>query len=387
MKNYRKTIPKKVSRPGSKRPAHLETDLSVKAKLAQATVALDDSEERLRAILDTAVEGIITIDQHGIIESMNPAAVRIFGYTPAELIGKNVNVLMPSPYREQHDSYIVNYLRTDKARIIGIGREVSGCRKDGTVFPMDLSVSEVNLSGRRLFTGFVRDITERKRLEKEILETSDREQRRIGQDLHDGLCQQLAGIELMSQVLEQNLAQKSKDGAERVGKIAAHIRDAINHTRTLARGLSPVTLESEGLMAALHELAANTKKIFNVNCGFVCDPPVPFNDQVAASQLFRIAQEAVSNAIRHGKATEILLQLKERRGKIVVTISDNGAGFPKSIPLRKGMGLRIMQSRAGMVGGTLVLDNNPSGGARVSCTVSRNSNSQRDKGSHARKEK
>src|SRR4029077_5219311 len=139
-------------------------------------------------------------------------------------------------------------------------------------------------------------------------------------------------IELMSQVLEQNLAAKSKEGAERVGQIAAHIRDAINHTRSLARGLSPVTLESEGLMAALHELAANTKKVFNVHCGFVCEPPVPFNDQVAASQLFRIAQEAVSNALRHGKATEIVIQLKERHGKIVVTVSDNGAGFPKSIP-------------------------------------------------------
>ena len=138
-------------------------------------------------------------------------------------------------------------------------------------------------------------------------------------------------------------------------------------------------------MSALHELAANTKKLFNVRCGFVCDPPVPFDDPAAASQLFRIAQEAVSNAVRHGKATEIIIQLGKRRGKVVVTVSDNGAGFPKSIPLRKGMGLRIMQSRAGMVGGTLVLDNNPSGGARVSCAVSRESNSRRNKGSHARK--
>jgi two-component system CheB/CheR fusion protein len=278
---------------------------------------------------------------------------------------------MPSPYHEQHDAYMANYRRTGKAQIIGIGREVSGLRKDGTVFPMDLSVSEVSLAGRRLFTGFVRDITERKRLEKEILETSDREQRRIGQDLHDGLCQQLAGIELMSQALEQNLAATSKTGAERVGQIAGHIREAINHTRLLARGLAPVTLESDGLMAALHELAGNTKKIFNVNCAFRCDPPVLLEDQAVASQLFRIAQEAVSNAIRHGKATEILVQLGDKRGKIVVTVSDNGKGFPKAIPMRKGMGLRMMQSRAGMIGGTLVLDNNSDGGARVICTASR----------------
>ena len=371
MKNARKAKAKPVPWRKNGRPLRPETELSIQQKLARAAVALDDSEERLRAILDTAVEGIITIDERGLIESMNPAAVKIFGYKPSEVIGQNVNILMPSPYREQHDGYLANYLKTGKARIIGIGREVSGRRKDGKVFPMDLSVSEVKLADRRLFTGFVRDITDRKMLEKEILETSDREQRRIGQDLHDGLCQQLAGIELMSQVLEQNLARQSKPEADRVGEIAGHVRNAISHTRSLARGLSPVTLESDGLMSALHELAENARKIFNIDCEFRCDPPVPLKDQAVASHLFRIAQEAVSNAIRHGKAKQIVIQLREQRGRITVTISDNGSGFPKAIPQQKGMGLRIMQSRAGMIGGTLALENSPSGGARIVCTVSR----------------
>src|SRR5215469_11701147 len=169
MKNYRRETPKAASRSKRKPLASSETELSTQAKLDLATVALDDSEERLRAIMETAVEGIITIDERGLIEAMNPAAVRMFGYTPGEIIGKNVSVLMPSPYREQHDGYIDNYLRTGEARIIGIGREVSGRRKDGTIFPMDLSVSEVSLSGRRLFTGFVRDITERKEAEKALM--------------------------------------------------------------------------------------------------------------------------------------------------------------------------------------------------------------------------
>lgn len=361
-----------------------QSELSTQQKLARAAAALDDSEERLRAILETAVEGIVTIDERGIIESMNAAAVGIFGYKPSEVIGKNVNVLMPSPYHEQHDKYLANYRHTGKAQIIGIGREVSGRRKDGTTFPMDLSVSEVKLADRRLFTGFVRDITDRKRLEKEILETSDREQRRIGQDLHDGLCQQLAGIELMSEVLGQNLASKSKADAARVGEIAGHVRDAISHTRQLARGLSPVTLESEGLMSALHELAANTKKMFNINCVFRCDPPVPLKDQAVASQLFRITQEAVSNAIRHGKATQIVIQLKKQRAKIVVAITDNGAGFPKTKPKEKGMGLRIMQSRAGMIGGTLVFEDNPAGGVKVICSASPGASTKQN-GNAARK--
>ncbi|HWI59971.1 MAG TPA: PAS domain S-box protein [Bacillota bacterium] len=131
--------------------------------LAQS--ALHDSMERLRAILQTAVEGIITIDEHGIVESINPAAEKLFGFTAQEVVGRNINLLMPSPYREEHNAYMANYLRTGRAKIIGIGREVFGQRKDGTVFPMDLAVSEVRLANRRLFTGFIRDITERKAAE------------------------------------------------------------------------------------------------------------------------------------------------------------------------------------------------------------------------------
>src|SRR5262249_1883067 len=148
------------------------------------------------------------------------------------------------------------------------------------------------------------------RLEKEILEISDREQRRIGQDLHDGLCQQLAGIELMSQVLEGKLAPRSKSDAARAGEIAGHVRDAISQTRLLARGLSPAPLDSEGLMSALQELASNTEKIFSVACRLDCRTPVLVEDHAAATHLFRIAQEAVSNAIKHGKARRIAIHLK-----------------------------------------------------------------------------
>ena len=328
--------------------------------------AVRDREERLRAILETAVEGIITIDERGVIESFNSASENIFGYAAKEVIGKNVSVLMSTPHREQHDGYLDNYKRTGHAKIIGIGRETFARKKDGTLFPIDLSVSEVRLSDRRLFTGFIRDITERKRLEKEILEISEREQRRIGQDLHDGLCQHLAGIEMLAQVLAQKL--NTQDATARATQIAKAVREAIGQTRLLARGLSPVTLESEGLMSALAELALNTEKIFGVHCVFDCGEIVKFNDHAASTHLFRIAQEAVSNAIKHGRAKKIVVTLRDLPEHLQLSVRDNGAGFPKKFSGGNGMGLRIMQTRIGMVGGSLTIEkNSDGGGVKVAC--------------------
>jgi PAS domain S-box-containing protein len=214
-----------------------------------------------------------------------------------------------------------------------------------------------------------RDITEHKRLEKEILEISDRERQRLGQDLHDGLCQQLAGIELMSRTLEQKLAPRSKAGAAGAAEIARHVREAISQTRSLARGLSPVTLESEGLCSGLSELAATAERMFGVACRLSCPAPRQVRDPAAAMHLYRIAQEAVSNAIKHGKARRITIALESNAGRLRLTISDDGAGFPEVLPRGQGMGLRIMQYRAGMIGGSLSWRNSSEGGAAVICSA------------------
>jgi two-component system sensor kinase FixL len=333
-----------------------------------AQSALRDSEERLRAIWQTAVEGIITIDDRGRIESMNPAAEKIFGYTANELIGKNVKVLMPSPYREGHDKYLDNYKRTGHAKIIGIGREVVGQRKDGTTFPMDLGVSEVKLHDRMIFAGFVRDITDRKRLEKEILQISELEQHRIGQDLHDGICQHMTAIELMAEVLETKLAKQAKSLAPDAEKIARETREVISQTRALSRGLSPVLLESEGLMSALKELASNTQEMFRVSCQFFSLKPVQVEDLTTATHLYRIAQEAVSNAIKHGKAREIQIVLSFENGVLILAVQDNGIGMQTKAQKQKGMGLQVMKYRAGIIGGSIDVRKSEQG-TRVTCTV------------------
>jgi signal transduction histidine kinase len=214
-----------------------------------------------------------------------------------------------------------------------------------------------------------RDITQRKRLEREVLEISDQEQRRLGQDLHDGLCQHLAGIELLSQVLEQKLVGKSKQDAARAGEIAGHVREAIGQTRSLARGLSPVTLESEGLTSALRELASNTEKMFGIACAVVSPGPVEFLPPAVATHLYRIAQEAVSNAIKHGKAPEVQIRIESAGDRVILSVSDNGSGIASPQPRARGMGLRIMDYRAGMIGGSLSIAKNPQSGTTVQCAV------------------
>ena len=245
-------------------------------------------------------------------------------------------------------------------------------RKDGRLIDVSVTISPIRDAEGAVIgaSKLARDITGRKQLERQILEVSDREQRRIGHDLHDGLCQHLAGIEMLSQVLEKKLAPRSKDGAARAANIARLVREAIIQTRALARGLSPVTLESEGLASALHEHAMNLERIFGVHCRFDYDSQVTVSNHAMATHLFRLAQEAVSNAIKHGKATEISIHLKADPGWIYLGISDNGAGFaPEKMPPSSGMGVRIMKFRAGMIGGTLTIERNAQGGVLVLCSA------------------
>jgi len=211
---------------------------------------------------------------------------------------------------------------------------------------------------------------ERKDLEKALLEISEREQRRIGHDLHDGLGQHLAGTELMSQVLEEKLKSKNlKTEASRAGDIARHVREAISQARMLARGLSPVVLESAGLMSALQELALGAEQVSRIRCQFECKPPVLVEDHTVATHLFRIAQEALSNAIKHGKSKEVSIRLQATGEKIILTVQDRGVGLPKTLPDKRGMGLRIMEYRAAMIGGNLSVQREPEGGTSVICSV------------------
>ncbi|CAN5839220.1 hypothetical protein BH11VER1_BH11VER1_35650 [soil metagenome] len=340
------------------------------AQLEKLREDLRVSEERHHAILETAVNAIITINEQGLIQSANTATEKMFGYTKAEMIGKNVSMLMPAPYREQHDGYLSNYRHTGERKIIGIGREVVAQRKDGSVFPVDLSVGEVQLPQGRIFTGIIRDISDRKELEQKILEISEEEQQRIGQDIHDDLCQQLAAIGCLAKVAHQRLKQTHTEEAEGLSEIVRLISQANTRAREMSRGLVPVVLDSDGLMAALGELATGTEKIFRISCRFWCDPPVHVPDNKTAVQLYRIAQEAVGNAIKHSNADRIEITLMTSEGNIHLSIRDNGVGIPDHTPGKgTGMGLLTMTHRAKMLGGRLTVSPVDIGGTQVLCIV------------------
>lgn len=354
--------------------------LSGALERARTARALRESEARARAIVETTVDAVISIDERGRIEGFNPAAERIFGYAADEVLGRNVNVLMPEPYHTEHDGYMQAYHETGRRRIIGIGREVTGRRKDGSTFPMDLAVSEVKLEGRTVFTGLIRDISERRQLEQEVLRIAEAERRRIGQDLHDGLGQQLTGIGLIARGLARQLEAEGSTAAEEANEVVQFIKEADEFARGLARGLVPVELEQGGLAAALTRLAANAERLFGITCTVEVDEegdqPLP-----EPAHLFRIAQESVSNAVRHGRARHVAITFAVGTEQVRLRIADDGTGFPAAVrsggtiaaPVRpddnRGMGVRIMHYRARIMGGTLDIRPGLDGGTVVSCTV------------------
>ncbi|MGB7769338.1 MAG: PAS domain-containing protein [Verrucomicrobiia bacterium] len=248
-------------------------------------------------------------------------------------------------------------------------------RPDGTLrWIRDRAFPIRDRSGKVIrIVGIAEDTTDRHRLEREILEISDREQARIGQDLHDGLCQQLVSLGFDNQSLEQQLAVRALPETAAAQKMGKVLDDAITEARALSRGLFPVQLESDGLNLALQQLAANTRARARVNCQMDCPQPVLVRDNTVATHLYRIAQEAVNNAVKHSRAGSILIQLKAGQNRVELKISDNGVGIALPLPSARGMGMHIMHYRARTIGATLNIERGPEGGTVVSCFAPRQS--------------
>jgi signal transduction histidine kinase len=212
-----------------------------------------------------------------------------------------------------------------------------------------------------------RDITERKQLERELLALREKEQKLIGREMHDSMGQMLTGIAVKSKGLELKLKSRSLRESADAADICELAGEAIAQTRRLARMLYPVDIEAGGLISALQGLASSTEGLFGISCRFTCNHVVPIRDPVTAQHLYRIAQEAITNASRHGKAKKVRIGLTSTKGKTTLKVASDGKNFPRIPAKKNGIGLKIMEYRANMIGGVLDIGRGRKGGTIVTC--------------------
>jgi PAS domain S-box-containing protein len=328
---------------------------------------LQDERNVVSAILDTVGALVVVLDQEGRIIRFNRASELTTGFSFEEVRGKHIWDLFLLPEEVDRFKLIFQRMSADvlpqEYQSYWITRHKSHrlIAWSSTMLPGSNGTPNLVIA-----TGI--DITEREQLEKAILNISAREQRRIGQDLHDGLGQHLTGIAFMAKVHEARLAEKQVDETADAAKLVKLVNEAIHKTRELARGLLPVVSDEHGLMSALQLWAAEVEDIFNVPCRFQCDTPVLIQDDEIATHLYHIAQEAVHNAIKHGHPESILIRLTAKHGRGTLLVKDDGSGIAEVREHSQGMGLHIMNYRAGMTGGTLEVRPDQVRGTTVTCT-------------------
>ena len=336
-----------------------------------AEEALQAERNFVSAVLNTVDTIILTLDLEGRIVQCNSACEHFSGATAASLAGQHLDSLFHLPEEGEQLAQLV--LQAQDGQPLS---PFEGCwtSPDGAVHIISWTATTLSdRSGtlRHVIAAGV-DLTESKRLQKAVLDISAREQRRIGQDLHDGLGQQLTGIAFMSKVLAQELhrRQEFEIEAAEASNIVNLVNEAISKTRELSRGLLPVESDDLGLMTALERRAAEAERLFGIRCRFDCPEPVHVYDVHVATHLYRIAQEAISNAIKHGHASSIEICLRNGPYGRVMYIRDNGTGMPR-LPRRShtGLGLQIMNYRAKMIGATLAIGPNGAQGTVVTCQL------------------
>jgi PAS domain S-box-containing protein len=334
--------------------------------LKRTEEALQEERNVVSTILDTVGAMVVVLDLEGHIIRFNRACEQMTGYSFAEVEGKCIwNLLQVSEDAERFKALF----QATRANQHPHEYEGGWMSRDGKQRVIAWSTTILPGAGEAasyiIASGI--DMTERKHMEKTILDISAREQRRIGQDLHDGLGQHLTGIAFMTKVQEHKLMEKGLAEAGDAAKIVNLVNEAINKTRELARGLLPVLSDAHGLMSALQRWAGEVEDLFGVGCRFQCLTPVLINDDAVATHLYYIAREAVNNAIKHGQPRYIVIRLAADQNQGVLTIQDDGCGIGNAAPGNKGMGLHLMNYRARIIGGSLEVQRAAAGGTVVAC--------------------
>ena len=347
--------------------AHKQADARLERLLQERTQALEMTQLRLQKIFDTAQDAIAYAEVTGQILEFNHAFATMTGYSAAELRSMTYQQLTPPEFHEQDRRIIAAILQTgETARF-----KKEYFRKDGTRVPVAITVWPIRDQTGHWTTlaAVMTDVAAQQRLEREILEVSDSERRRIGQDLHDSLCQMLTGITFAVGSLEERLAPENLPAAKSAHEISELLRQANHEARNIARGLYPVELAGGSLPAALQRFVVETNKTSKTHCELVCPADWELLDKTRALHLYRIVQEAVANALRHGAPTAITITLRRDATEIQLAVANNGHDWTDAPAQTGGIGLSIMTYRARLLGGQLQICRGELGGTLVTVSL------------------
>ncbi|MEP0548900.1 MAG: PAS domain S-box protein [Rhodothermales bacterium] len=334
----------------------VHTDVTEQKRIEQA---LHWSEARNRAFVEALPDLVILFSPDGIVRDVQAPSGSPF-LIPDSAVGRPVRAVLPPDLAAQLEKGLAAALASGVLHTDYVTNEVEG-------HMYEFRVVRIDDDG---LLGVLRDVTERHRLEAEVLRATDEERRRLGRDLHDGLGSHLVGLGMLVRGLARRSRETAPDLTDELVEVARLIDEGAEQARALAHGLNPVDVDGQGPAVALARLAADTDAHTDLRCTFEASPDLPPLRSEVAMQLYRIAQEAVTNALRHAEATRVTISLSVEGDAVVLTVEDDGrglAGTPR--PQERGLGLQTMAYRARMIGGKFDLRANPAGGLVVVCRV------------------
>lgn len=332
---------------------------------------------RLAGLLDSAMDGIVSVDDSQRIVMYNRAAEKIFGWTAAEALGKTLDLLIPSRYRGGHAQQVRRFGATGTtSRRMGDNTVLFALRKDGSEFPIDASISQLNTPEGKLYTVILRDVTERVRAREDLAAFAaesagvrEQEKSRIARELHDELAQALTALKMDTIWLRDHVQASDGAAQEKLAQMLAMLDGAVASTRRIAADLRPLVLDDLGLVAAIEWVGQNFTQRTGVPCELVVDDSLELEEPYATG-VFRIVQESLQNVAKHADATEVVVEVRPLDDHLLVRVQDNGIGFRTSDPRKpQSLGLVGLRERAHLMRGELRVDSSPGAGTRVEARI------------------
>jgi PAS domain S-box-containing protein len=332
------------------------------------------NEDRFRNLLESAPDAIVIVDQRGRIVIVNEQAERVFGYARDELIGASVDLLVPEELRAHHPNYRDQFATSSRRRPMGGGLDLVARRKDGSVFPAEISLSPITSDQGPLVSSVIRDISERRRAEEErerlMAEAeAERERQRIGMDLHDGVIQSIYAVGLNLEAAADDIETEPGEVQKRIDRAIGQLQDTIRDIRNYIFELQPTRYTGD-LQESLENLVAGFRVNSLVDTQVLIEEGVPSLGDERDIALFHIAQEALNNVRKHAQATAATIRLRRDDGVVELDVSDDGAGFDTGVELDEGhRGLRNMHARAAAIGGEVTVESVPGTGTRMRARI------------------